>query len=142
MAWWIWIIAGFAVLALELFIPSGFFLAVVGLSGIITGLLAGSGLLPILWLQWIVCALLAVVLVLLVRQRLAGALLHGNSSRITLNVGSEIVISSDIEPGQIGEGQMRGSNWAVKNTGSSTLKKGERYKVDTMNGITVCVKGL
>ena len=143
MTWWTWVILGLCVFVLELFIPSGFFLFIIGLSGVATGLVVLTGWLPVLWVQWFVCALIAIVLVVGIRKKLM-ARMHvagGVSGKKGSVYGDSVTISSEeIAPGNEGAGEMRGSAWTVRNAGPTVLKKGELYKVDSMDGVTLIVK--
>ncbi len=139
MHWWIWIISGFVVLLLEFFLPSGLFLFFTGVSGIITGLLVLAGLLSEAWVQWCVCALLAVLLLVLLRKSF---LKFGAGHEVGLGIlGKEVIILSDeIKPGEVGKGEMRGSHWVVRNDTEKDLKKNDRVRAAAMVGNTLSIK--
>lgn len=141
MPWGIWIIAGLALLALELFVPSGFFMFVIGVSAIVTGALAWVGVANVESTQWLICAVLAIILVMFVRRRLIGRFAITGSTPIDSQAGKEVLIKEDIPPGGIGQGEMRGAGWSVRNTGKRPLRAGERCLIAGCEGITLIVQG-
>ena len=142
MTWWIWIILGLFVFVLELFVPSGFFLFIIGLSGVLTGLLTLTQLIPTVWLQCFVCALIATALMVGIRKKMVARLGVPSLKRGGSVYGSTVLISSDdIPAGKDGVGELRGTVWTVRNAGTAVLKKGESYKIDSMEGVTLIVKG-
>jgi membrane protein implicated in regulation of membrane protease activity len=71
MEWWAWIAIGAVLLGSELaFIDAQFYLVFVGASALVVGFLELAGLLPLLWLQWAVFGILAVVSVMVFRPHL------------------------------------------------------------------------
>jgi membrane protein implicated in regulation of membrane protease activity len=44
MDWWLWLVAGFVLLVLELVTPSGFFIMFFGVGALVAGALAATGL--------------------------------------------------------------------------------------------------
>jgi len=142
MSWWLWIVAGLALLALELFAPSGFFLFFIGASAVLTGLLVLGGLGGPAWLPWLICAVLTVTLMIGLRRRLMGRLTAPSKplpdEQIT---GQEVVVKEEIKPGGIGQGELRGSSWSVRNIGQSSLQAGQRYTVESIEGLTLKVRG-
>ena len=137
MLWWIWLIAGFVLLAMELFVPSGFVLFVVGVSAVITGLMISFGLIGSAAIAWLLCAVLSIVLVFYVRKYLPG---KANALGFNGQVGQEVVLKETVLPGQIGQGEMRGSLWSVKNVGDGPLTAGQRYRVEACDGLTLKVR--
>ena len=137
MIWWMWFVIGFCLLALELFAPSDFFLFVFGLAAILNGLLAAS-LAP--WRQLVMYAVISVILLFALRNQLARRFFSGpalpTSDELT---GKEVLISQDLNPGQSGSGELRGSSWQVKNVGTLALKAGSKCLVDSVNGLTLFV---
>lgn len=58
MEWWAWIAVGAILLGSELgFIDAQFYLVFVGGSALVVGFLELSGLLPAVWMQWLLFAL-------------------------------------------------------------------------------------
>src|SRR5262245_66673292 len=70
MMWWLWLVAGIALLALEMLTPGGFFTIFFGVSALVVGVLARFGLAGPPWLQWVLFSVLSVVSLLLFRKPL------------------------------------------------------------------------
>src|SRR5688572_15233371 len=70
MAWWMWILLGFLLLALELLTPGGFFLFFFGLGAITVGLLGIWDVLGPAWIEWLAFSALSLFSLLLFRQPL------------------------------------------------------------------------
>ena len=68
MAWWLWLLLGLVLAALELASTGGFYLIFFGVSAMFIGLMAAIGLGGPLWLQWLVFTILSVVLLLVFRR--------------------------------------------------------------------------
>lgn len=139
MDWWIWIVLGFGLLIIELFIPSGFFLFMVGLAGISVGTLDFFGIAGPVWFQWVLCAVLTIGYSLFIRKPLMERLHTGKVAGGSGPVGDEIVLSEDIPAGGTGQGQLRGSNWQIKNSKSVLAQKGSRHTVVQVDGITLII---
>lgn len=137
MLWWHWIIFGVVLLVLELFTPSGFVLFIFGLSALILGGLTSLNLAGPLWLQWLLFAAIIVGLFLTLRKRLASGMGAVGYGATDSPIGKEIVVSADIGAGEIGQGELGGTFWRVKNSSASALKKGSRYVVKSRDGLTL-----
>ncbi len=140
MEWWIWILVGFGLLGLELFIPSGFSLLIIGLSFLITGSCVAFGLNEPAWLPWSICLTSFVILFASIRKPLARIFGFDGPNKYDESINSEVIIRSEIGPGGIGQGEMQGTQWSIRNIGEQTIKVGERCKVVRVDGITVEVK--
>ena len=138
MIWWIWIIAGFCALGLEMFIPTDFFLVFVGVAGVITGVLTVTGLVAAPALQWGVFAVLALGLLLLAKKPLVKHLMK-NVPLGTCVSGDSVLVEKDIAPGEVGQGKTRGTVWKVRNESGSALKGGNTYRVGRTDGITLVI---
>lgn len=139
MQWWAWILLGFVLLCLELFLPTGFFLFLFGAAALVVGLLLLAGLPLAGWLQWVLCAVVAVAFLLSVRRKLLAGL-GGNPKIVSDELSGKVVtLSGDIEPGQSGSGELRGSSWRVKNLSSGVLRRGDMCIVDQVEGLTLLV---
>ncbi len=63
MEWWAWIAVGAILLGSELaFVDAQFYLVFVGASALVVGFLDLAGLLPAVWMQWLLFARLGRVL--------------------------------------------------------------------------------
>lgn len=137
MLWWHWIILGVVLLVLELFTPSGFVLFIFGLSALLVGGLTAIGLSGPLWFQWLLFAVIIVALFATLKKRLSGGMGAVGYGSTDSPVAKEITISADIPAGEIGQGELGGTYWRVRNTGAAMLKKGARYVVKNRDGLTL-----
>lgn len=140
MAWWQWIAFGFLGLVLELVFPTGFFLLMLGVAGLIVGAVAYTGLLLDPAMQWILFAVLAVAFAVLFAKRLQKLLQREGSQDSTSAIGAMVEIKSIITPGNVGEGELWGSTWRIRNSGTAILEPGARRKVIAMEGVTLEVR--
>lgn len=89
------------------------------------------------WIELVLFAILSGVLAFVLRERLVKLLLGAEAAVSSDMVGAELEISADIAAGALGHGLLHGSSWKVKNTGQSTVEKGERLKVRAVDGVTL-----
>src|SRR5262245_13530121 len=142
MAWWIWITVGVVLMLLELMTPGGFFILFFGLSAILVGLLVGVGAGGPAWAQAGLFTVLGVVSLALFRRRVlaffrpSGALVAGMADV----VGGIAVPLDDIEPGKIGKADYRGAQWSAKNAGAARAVKGQRCRIEKVDGLMLLVR--
>ncbi|HBL27035.1 MAG TPA: hypothetical protein DD490_09400, partial [Acidobacteria bacterium] len=136
MSWWIWILAGLALLGLEL-ASGSFFMVFLGIAAIVVGLLdLLFGMSPVL--EWLLFTGLSAGLVLLVRKPLLGKFHIKNDPRdIDKMVGLAAVATEAIPPGGNGRVEMRGTVWTAHNDGAEPLAAGDRCRVDRMDGLSL-----
>jgi membrane protein implicated in regulation of membrane protease activity len=135
---WSWIIAGLALLALELVVPGGFMLWL-GISGIVTGLL--STFIAMDWpLEWSIFGVLSLVTIFLwVRFFKRG---NETSDRPYLNrradrfVGHEVVLDEPIADGY-GRVALGDTVWRVA---GPDLKAGQRVRIVGHDGAVLRVE--
>lgn len=142
MDWWIWIISGLGLLVLELFLPSGFYLFIIGLAAIIVGILTVCGILVGTSAQFTVASVIGILLILVVRKPIACAL-----SALGKPTGSDITaqkvhVTENIAPGAVGKGELSGSPWTVRNDSGGMLSRGKSYQVKRTEGLTLIVTDL
>lgn len=137
MEWWAWISVAFLLLIAEMFIPTGFVLMVFGASFFLTGLIVLTGFLQELWLQYLTCAGLIIILLFVLRKPILAFFGLDKPSNFKELDSEEVLIVADINPGDFGQGEMRGTHWKVKNTGSTILRAGDRCKVQKIDGLTL-----
>lgn len=139
MMWSTWVLVGIGILVLEFFIPSAFFLFVIGISGIISGALLGTGWFPEGNFQLGLFAALLVFNLLFVRRQIAERFLRASPGVANEFIGGELVALTDIPAGGEGKGNYRGSAWTVRNDGSASLKSGEASKITKIDGLTLYI---
>ena len=139
-AWWMWIVLGVVLAAIELLTPGGFFIIFFGVAAIVVGLLDLAGIIEIPWMQWAVFSILAVVALRLFRVRLL-ARLQANQPKGAVDslVGETAVAATSMAPGEHGRVELRGSMWASQNAGTRAIGASERCRVVAVNGLQLDV---
>ena len=133
MNWWIWVISGIGLLALELFVYSGFVIFFFGLSAISIGFLLLCGVDLALWQAWLGFGGLALGFFFTF-----GRYFRKQTKQADLFF-EEAKVLEQIYPAQIGRGEMRGAICSVKNETASCLEPGRTYRVTRTEGITLVV---
>src|SRR5262245_5133997 len=137
MPWWIWILGGLALLALELLTPGGFFIIFFGIGALIVGLLSGLGLLAAGWVEWLLFSAVSVVSLLLFRKPLLDWMKRREPQRPPVDslVGETAVVTEDVAPGGTGKAELRGTSWNVR--AREALRRGQRARVERVEGLTL-----
>lgn len=146
MLWWMWMLLGFALLAVEMFTPGLFYFFFFGVGAILVGALVGLGVDASVSLQWLLFSIFSVATLLLFRQKLVGLLESKNTNARTGDldsiVGEVVTLLDDLAPNATGKAEGRGSSWTVVNGGTEPLRKGQRCRVYQMEGLTLWVRAV
>jgi membrane protein implicated in regulation of membrane protease activity len=140
-SWWLWLLLGFVLLALELMTPGGFYVFFFGLGAISVGLLTALGLAGAPWLQWLLFALISTGAVLLFRKRLQGRLQVPPGREVDSIVGETAVAKADIGAHEIGMAELRGTAWSARNVSESPIVAGQRCRVERVEGLMLHIRG-
>jgi len=140
MFWWIWILAGLILLAVEMATPGGFVAVFFGIGALLAGLLAALGLAESLWLQTLLFSIFSVGSLLLLRKPLRRwfepAMPGQTVDRLD---GERGVVLEAITPGGVGRVEVRGSTWGARSAARS-LASGDRCIVERVDGLTLWVR--
>ena len=140
MAWWAWLIVGLALMGLEMFaVDAAFYLIFIGVAAIVVGIVGAAGLSLSATMQWIAFAALALVLMVLFRERLYKKLRGGAVGFEDSTVDSLVEITADVLPGASTRVRMRGSDWTAVNIGSETIAAGHQARIAEVDGLTLKV---
>ncbi|HXI13304.1 MAG TPA: NfeD family protein [Thermoanaerobaculia bacterium] len=140
MIWWIWVLAGFVLLALEL-LTAGVHLGLFGAAAIVVGLLVVAGIGGPLWLQLLLFSIFSVLLLVVARPPLMRKLRGSDvSDQVDSLVGQTAVVSAAIEPHGLGRAELRGTGWSARNLGEASLSPGQRCKVEAVEGLTLMIR--
>ncbi len=141
MAWWIWIILGFALLFAELTTPGGFFFVFFGGTAILVGVIVAIGLGGPEWLHWLLFSIISLTSAALFRPKLVQRFRpHSSPTDIDDLSGQTAIAGENISQGATGQVQMRGSTWSARNLGPGDLAMGERCRVERSIGIVLEVR--
>lgn len=140
MTWWGWMILGVVILGAELMaIDAQFFLVFIGISAALVGLTQLLGITMPEWGQWMLFAALSLVSMFTFRKALYEKIRGGVEGFKDSLAGELISIATDIEPGREARTPYRGSNWTVRNVGSSKIEAGTKATVIKSEGLTLHV---
>jgi inner membrane protein len=143
MEWWLWLVLGVLLLAVELFTPGGFYLLFFGVGAIVTGALALIGLPPgdSPLIQIAIFIVVSLAGLLLFRNALVARFRRrGRGGDVDSLSQSAAIVLADIAPGAIGKVELRGANWTARNTGGVPLVRGQRCTVERIDGLTLWVR--
>jgi membrane protein implicated in regulation of membrane protease activity len=142
MEWWAWIAVGAVLLVSELgFVDAQFYLVFVGASALVVGLLDLAGLLPAVWMQWLLFAVLAVFTMVTFRRRIYARMRRKLPDMKHGPVGESVVLPTSLPPGETCRLEYCGSSWNAVNGGKSAIAAGQRARIDRVNGLTLVVHG-
>lgn len=138
--WWLWLVIGIVLLALELLTPGALFLVFFAAGAIVVGLLSAAGLAGPLWVQILLFAVLSLAALFSLR-RLLVARLHStrSASHVDRLVGETALALEDMAVDTIGKAELRGSSWNARNVGLTALSCGQRCTVMRVEGLTLWV---
>ena len=142
MPWWGWIILGALLLGAEVLgVDAAFYLMFIGLAAVITGFLEVAGLNLEPWVQWVVFAVIALVLMVFFRKKLYAKLRGGGVGYEVGPAGETIRLEQNLEPGERGRIAYRGTDWSIVNAGDRVLEKGQQVEINAVDGLTLKVGG-
>jgi membrane protein implicated in regulation of membrane protease activity len=142
MVWWAWIILGIACMAIEVHFTHDFSLFCVGASAFIVAALTAFTNGAPHWSQWIIFAALSVTILLALRKPLLGRFQahRGKDADFQYLVGEVATPADDLPANAVGRAELRGSSWSARNVESVGLRKGQRCRVERVDGLTVWLK--
>jgi inner membrane protein len=142
MEWWAWIAVGAILLGSELaYVDAQFYLVFVGGSALVVGFLDLAGLLPAIWMQWLLFALLAAFSMVVFRRRVYQRMRRKLPAMKQGPAGETVVLPAELKPGETCRLEYCGSSWSAVNGGKSPIAAGERARIDRVNGLTLVVHG-
>ena len=140
MVWWSWVLFGLVLCLGELLTPGGFVILFFGASAIGIGILELVGLVNTPWLQWLLFSVLSILALLALRRPLKERFQSKKPDHLSDNVSGETAAAiKDIPAGSIGQVELRGTNWRAQNIGANTINKGDKCRVDAVEGVTLKV---
>jgi len=141
MEWWMWFVLGFALLMLEMATPGGFYFIFFGASAFIVAILDLVGVTASPWLEWMLFSIFAAGSTALFRRKLLerwGAPIP--KGEVDTLVGEMATTLEGIQPGAIGKAELRGTSWNACNAGTQDLSRGQRCRVERVDGLTLFIR--
>jgi membrane protein implicated in regulation of membrane protease activity len=140
MEWWVWILAGLLLLVGELITPGGFYIAFFGIGAIVVGALAALQIAGPVWVQFGLFSAVSVLALWLFREKLLRLSQGPDRGQVDSLIGETAVTLEGIPLNGIGKAEMRGSSWSARNIGEKPLARGERCKVERVEGLMIFVR--
>ena len=142
MSWWIWILSGLALLAIEIAIPGGIILLFFGVSAMIVGLLVVLGVGGPPWFQAVMFSVMSVVSLLTLRGPILRRMTSTDAAADSIDsfAGEQALLLTDIAPGAEGKAELRGASWMAQNVGDGPLTAGQRCTVDRVDSVKLYVR--
>lgn len=141
MTWWGWMLLGLLLLAGELLTPGGFWLMFFGLGALVVGALDLVGIVPPVWVQWLLFTGLSVSAALVFRKPLLRRLEARTPKPRADDLSGEIATpSAPIAPGAVGKAELRGTVWNARNGAARVLEAGERCRVVRLEGLQLLLE--
>ena len=140
MDWWIWILLGLVLFLAELVTPGGFYILFFGLGGIAVGLLSVFEAAGPIWFQIVLFSIISVFSLWFFREKLLELTRGPSMDRVDTYIGETAVVLDDISVNGIGKAEMRGTPWNTRNVSGRPLARGERCKVERVEGLTIFVR--
>jgi inner membrane protein len=143
MLWWYWLLIGLGFLGLEMLTPGGFYFLFSGVAALVVGLMSLAGVAGPQWAQWALFSVATVLLLAVARKPLVAQLTtkRRHDGRRPELVGETATLIDDLPAGAVGKAELRGTNWSVRNAGDGALKRGQRCRVEKVEGLTLWVRG-
>ncbi len=142
MIWWAWIILGIICIAIEIHFTHDFSLFCAGVAAFIVAIVTALTAAAPHWSQWMLFAALSVIILLAVRKPLLGRYQPHRGPLADLNylVGEVATPDADLPAEGVGRAEMRGSLWTARNAGMTALRKGQRCRVQRVDGLTLWLR--
>ena len=139
MTWWAWVVLGIVLAGFELLSPGGFFVIFFGVGALLVGVLGLLGISGPAWVQWLMFTALSLASLRVFRKPLLQWMRRGETSRPQVDTleGELATPLADIAAGEVGRAEMRGSAWAARNVSPVVLARGQRCRVQGVNGLTI-----
>jgi membrane protein implicated in regulation of membrane protease activity len=140
MDWWVWILLGLVLLLAELVTPGGFYILFFGLGAIAVGLLSAFGAAGPILFQIVLFSVISVFSLWFFREKLLELTRGPSTDRVDTYIGETAVVLDDISVNGMGKAEMRGTPWNTRNVSGRPLARGERCKVERVEGLTIFVR--
>jgi membrane protein implicated in regulation of membrane protease activity len=141
ISWWGWMLFGILLALLELASPGGFYFIFFGVSAVVVGLLTWLGLTVEPWVEITLFSIFSILASVLFRKRLL-ARFGPKAPDVPVDslVGETATALDEIQASSFGKVELRGSAWNARNSGDAALSRGQRCRVERVDGLSLWVK--
>jgi membrane protein implicated in regulation of membrane protease activity len=138
--WWMWIVLGLVLAAIELLTPGGLFIIFFGVAAVVVGVLTLLGVVDRPWVEWLIFPVVALIALRLFRAPLLARLQKDSRpDNVDSLVGETAIAAGSMAPGEHGRVELRGSMWSGQNVGSRTIEAASRCRVVAVEGLRLDV---
>jgi membrane protein implicated in regulation of membrane protease activity len=137
MNWWLWVLAGIALLAFEVATPGGLFALFFGVGALLVAPLAVLGFGETV--QWLAFSALSLLGLATLRGPLMKRLSH-NPSRAPELIGEKALLLEDLPAGGEAKAELRGTPWSARAASGIPLARGQRCVVERVEGLTLWLR--
>ena len=92
------------------------------------------------WFQFVLFSILSIFSLWFFREKLLEVTRGPTTDRVDTYIGETAVALEDISANGIGKAEMRGTPWNTRNLSGRPLTRGERCKVERVEGLTLFVR--
>jgi membrane protein implicated in regulation of membrane protease activity len=138
MSWWLWVLFGIGLLVVEMLTPGGLFALFFGVGALLTAVLAAAGAGETA--QWLAFPALSLVLLGTLRRTLLKKLAARDAPPVDSLVGEEVMLLGDLPAGGEAKAELRGVPWSARAASGLALPKGQRCRVERVEGLTLWVR--
>jgi membrane protein implicated in regulation of membrane protease activity len=140
MDWWIWVLGGLVLLLAEILTPGGFFVVFFGAGAILVGALKAVGWAGPAWAEWLAFTVLSVAALVLFREPLMRRFRLEQGKPVDRLEGETALVTEAVAPGGVGKAEMRGASWTARSSGAVALARGQRCRVERVEGLTLWLR--
>jgi membrane protein implicated in regulation of membrane protease activity len=140
MAWWIWVLIGFFLLALE-FVASTMHSAFFAAGAFFVAILVAVNVGGPLWAQLLTFTLFSLATLFLIRPYVVRKLRLSETKIVDTMIGEQAIALDELPVAGFGKAEMRGSTWNARNVGETPLARGARCTVEKVEGLMLHVRG-
>jgi membrane protein implicated in regulation of membrane protease activity len=141
MSWWGWTIAGATLLGAELiFVNAQFYLVFVGSAALVVGIITALSPGFAAWGQWTAFGVLAIVSMVLFRNRVYHRLARHAPGFRTGPVGGTITLPVSLGPGESCQTEHGGTFWTVLNDSGAPIPSGTQARIERVQGLTLLIR--
>lgn len=138
MPWWQWVVLGVFLLVVEMATPGGLFAIFFGIGAFVIAPVAAAGASPTV--QWALYTLVSLALLATLRGYLAKRLAGRPTGPVDSIVGEEAVLLADLPAGGEGRAELRGTPWSARAVDGAALARGQRCRVERVDGLTLWLR--
>jgi inner membrane protein len=139
MSWWLWVLGGIGLLVVEMATPGGLFALFFGIGALLTAIPSALGAGETV--QWLSFTAISLVLLGTLRRTLHERLQARGGPAIDSLVGEEVMLLGDLSEGGEAQAELRGVPWSARTASALPLRKGQRCRVERIEGLTLFVRG-